>query len=866
MTSTKKQKMMISRSIVDKVRNELNPPGRFLEKDSSTGLWCEVSVKKALEKTAQALRDGAYPLRKQLSEDFSDPSFLAAVFDVNDNMLTSSKPAATVASGPPPTSTNKKVHGHRRFTSAPAIQLPPMGFELPDLGLPDPKRSKPNSPCYSPYNDNDGMNVPMGQHMTGINFPSPTLSQEDLEFNVGTHHPRKDTKKHHRRNRTFGGYSCSDSNISDMPMDDIFALFLNQGDQQAGSQKQQQQQQQHQPIQQNFMTNDSSFFNEPELLQAPIIPSPSRQNNLQSSACTNFEQISGNQAQMMNGTQNFAAQGNFVGGMPMGEDNTVAQLLVSAAASGALQNSNQQQLVHNNAGVPFDQSSMNQTSGMPQTYAAPSSFDQNSMNQAVGIPQTYAAPASFQFQQSHQLDAAGGFQNSMNQNNVMGGIVTTSPAQGIQDQQWLHQNFGTQNATTNGIILGGVPMTQGNAMMHSPHPTPSPGALGQQQFQQNLGGNNVNQCIPQVALACAPPQLQEYSFQDTTMMYSPHSTPSPQVMDSVGIVFQQNNMIQNSAGTDTTQQYSMPLQLQVHGQGNIMVQNSPGAGNTQPFTMSLPSQVQGHGQHVQAPFQLNMFATQSQFSTPTETPDSNTSQTLSGNKRHRRHNTIAGGYCYASHRAPSPVSEQLNQFNLDFLKNLHKAEELILDTPTGEEQNAEMQFHDFSAMAIPELPVQHPKPTPTKGRHRRLNTTGHVGGLESIGLPHDLNFSLNQPAPLNTIQEEIPNMPVAHDCGSMVSSTAGTVDTSKLGLDLAPPKASHEKKPSASSMRSLSVTDPEHNSNKSSLSNEDFFWHMMAGEGSDGEDKRDDLLIVDDEKLINDWRAKESKGDDTNDT
>ena len=72
---------MISRSIVDTVRNQLDPPGRFLEKDPQTGLWSEVGDKKALEKTAQTLRDGAAPLRKQLSEDMSDPDFLAAIFD-----------------------------------------------------------------------------------------------------------------------------------------------------------------------------------------------------------------------------------------------------------------------------------------------------------------------------------------------------------------------------------------------------------------------------------------------------------------------------------------------------------------------------------------------------------------------------------------------------------------------------------------------------------------------------------------------------------------------------------------------------------------------------------------------------------------
>lgn len=77
--------MTISRSIVEAVRN-LNPPGRFLEKDLNTGLWFDVGDKKAVEKTSQALRDGAANLRKQLSEDLTDPTFIGAVFgNGNDN-------------------------------------------------------------------------------------------------------------------------------------------------------------------------------------------------------------------------------------------------------------------------------------------------------------------------------------------------------------------------------------------------------------------------------------------------------------------------------------------------------------------------------------------------------------------------------------------------------------------------------------------------------------------------------------------------------------------------------------------------------------------------------------------------------------
>jgi len=79
-SSTKREKMGISRSIVQAVRS-LDPPGRFLDKDTVTGLWHDIGHKKAVEKTSQALRDGAAMLRKQLSADLGDPNFLNAVFN-----------------------------------------------------------------------------------------------------------------------------------------------------------------------------------------------------------------------------------------------------------------------------------------------------------------------------------------------------------------------------------------------------------------------------------------------------------------------------------------------------------------------------------------------------------------------------------------------------------------------------------------------------------------------------------------------------------------------------------------------------------------------------------------------------------------
>jgi hypothetical protein len=51
----KKEKVVVARRIVDCVKMN---GGRFLKRDDSTNMWVEVSIKKATEKTSQALREG----------------------------------------------------------------------------------------------------------------------------------------------------------------------------------------------------------------------------------------------------------------------------------------------------------------------------------------------------------------------------------------------------------------------------------------------------------------------------------------------------------------------------------------------------------------------------------------------------------------------------------------------------------------------------------------------------------------------------------------------------------------------------------------------------------------------------------------
>ena len=65
-TLPKKQKLMLSMSIVNAVRSQ-TPPGRFLQKDAKTGLYYDVGDQRAQEKTSQALREGAPDIKKKIT-------------------------------------------------------------------------------------------------------------------------------------------------------------------------------------------------------------------------------------------------------------------------------------------------------------------------------------------------------------------------------------------------------------------------------------------------------------------------------------------------------------------------------------------------------------------------------------------------------------------------------------------------------------------------------------------------------------------------------------------------------------------------------------------------------------------------------
>jgi hypothetical protein len=84
----KARKGKFSRMIVDEIGKRV-PPGRFLKQDNDTKLWYDIGDKKALDKTRQALREGAPELLKDISpvDDEEAGSTAHAVHEVRSKPL-----------------------------------------------------------------------------------------------------------------------------------------------------------------------------------------------------------------------------------------------------------------------------------------------------------------------------------------------------------------------------------------------------------------------------------------------------------------------------------------------------------------------------------------------------------------------------------------------------------------------------------------------------------------------------------------------------------------------------------------------------------------------------------------------------------
>ena len=126
----KKQKMLLSKSIVHAVRNQ-NPPGRFLQKDSNKDTWYDVGDQRAVEKTSQALREGAPDIRNKQKEQqrrLTPPKTAAA-----PTPLPPGRPVAFPATSLPPPIPPQGPLYPRKGDKLPAQSAPDRVSSLPSV-------------------------------------------------------------------------------------------------------------------------------------------------------------------------------------------------------------------------------------------------------------------------------------------------------------------------------------------------------------------------------------------------------------------------------------------------------------------------------------------------------------------------------------------------------------------------------------------------------------------------------------------------------------------------------------------------------------------------------------------------------------
>ncbi|KAL7435826.1 hypothetical protein ACHAXM_004869 [Skeletonema potamos] len=206
--STKTHKMQITRIVINHIHT-LNPPGRFLEKETRSGRWKEVDMKRAHEKTAQALRDGA--LLRTKRPPLSDESLAELL------------------------STDTEAKTHRRDISVDAADM--MKEEVEEV------RRVLYSPIFSAASNVD---VSAAPDLSMVVTPCPispcpsasaSLNQDyhkdccDGAFGGLTFHAVDCCCKANEKfdDLPIGDMTCSDDSIDsmvDMPDEDIFLLWL----------------------------------------------------------------------------------------------------------------------------------------------------------------------------------------------------------------------------------------------------------------------------------------------------------------------------------------------------------------------------------------------------------------------------------------------------------------------------------------------------------------------------------------------------------------------------------------------------------------------------------------------------------------
>lgn len=251
-TLPKRQKMLLSRSIVNAVRSQ-NPPGRFLQKDAKSELWYDVGDQRAQEKTSQALREGAPDIRQKLATDPA-PSGEVSTTESTKESTSSPVPApkrkqkdqvpetgtSNAIKPSPPVSSIQPQHQQKPAPAPVPVQVQPMmpGSFPPGVNAPPgstpvmvygmPQNGMPGMPMYQAMVTPDGNMVPIAA-MPGAPsvpgmppaFPPPVPSQAPDPQNASMPPPENITNpQHHHYNH--GISSIPEGNQLNQASNDTF--------------------------------------------------------------------------------------------------------------------------------------------------------------------------------------------------------------------------------------------------------------------------------------------------------------------------------------------------------------------------------------------------------------------------------------------------------------------------------------------------------------------------------------------------------------------------------------------------------------------------------------------------------------------
>lgn len=168
-TLTKKQKMLFSRKVVDQVHQA---GGRFLTKDQSTGLWCDVGLQRSLEKASQALREKTTNNSNNAAAIVADEAGGGMEAATATEMEPSSKPNVNprTAEAPPLVVPN---HLQPIYRPKPAVVTPTYGQDHPGAvaGFP----AYYNAP--SSYHPSDQFQSMPAPHMGALPFTPRQMSR-----------------------------------------------------------------------------------------------------------------------------------------------------------------------------------------------------------------------------------------------------------------------------------------------------------------------------------------------------------------------------------------------------------------------------------------------------------------------------------------------------------------------------------------------------------------------------------------------------------------------------------------------------------------------------------------------------------------